>query len=111
MDHSAVKQTHYRTVWLSDIHLGSKDCKAEYLLDFLQHVHIDTLYFVGDIIDMWAMSKQLHWPGAHNQVLHTFMCLAKNGTPVLFLPGNHDAPLQKYDGMHFAQIEITRQAV
>ncbi len=106
-----MKQQHYRTVWLSDIHLGHKDCKAEYLLDFLHHSKIDTLYLVGDIIDMWAMSKQFRWPQAHNQVLHTLLNLSEKGTQVIYLPGNHDEPLQKYNGMNFGEVIISREFI
>ncbi|WP_166423963.1 UDP-2,3-diacylglucosamine diphosphatase [Paraglaciecola sp. 20A4] len=111
MSNALIYRAHYRTVWLSDIHLGSKDCKAEYLLDFLNHSTIETLYLVGDIIDMWAMSKQFRWPDAHNQVLHKLMCLSKEDTRVVYLPGNHDAPLQKYAGITFGEIEITREII
>jgi UDP-2,3-diacylglucosamine pyrophosphatase LpxH len=107
MTHSA----HYRTLWLSDIHLGYKDCKAEYLLDFLDHCQIDTLYLVGDIVDMWAMSRQFMWPKTHNQLFHRLLSLSREGTRVIYLPGNHDEPIQKYDGMAFGDIEIHRQYV
>lgn len=106
-----MNKTHYRTVWLSDIHLGSKDCKAEYLLDFLQHSDIDNLYLVGDIVDMWAMSRQFRWPDCHNKVLHHIISLSYSGTNVMYLPGNHDEPLQKYDGMDFGQVKIKRQHI
>lgn len=102
---------HYRTGWLSDVHLGNKDCKAEYLLSFLQNTHIDTLYLVGDIVDMWAMSKQFRWPESHNQVLHKLMSLSQSGCEVIYLPGNHDKPLQKYDGMMFGNVALKRQCV
>lgn len=103
--------THYRTVWLSDIHLGYKDCKAAYLLDFLRHSQIDTLYLVGDIVDMWAMSRQFIWPPSHNQLFHRLLSLPQEGTRVIYLPGNHDQPAQKYDGMVFGDIEIHRQYI
>lgn len=106
-----MKRTHYRTLWLSDIHLGNKDCKAQYLLDFLNTVTVDTLYLVGDIVDMWEMSRQFRWPEAHNQVLHTFMQMSRDGTKVIYLPGNHDEPLQSYSGMQFGDIDIKRECV
>lgn len=105
------KSTHYRTVWLSDIHLGCKDCKAEYLLDFLAHHKIDTLYLVGDIVDMWAMSRQFLWPASHNQLFHKLISMASEGTKVIYLPGNHDEPAQKYDGMMFGEVEIHRELI
>ncbi|WP_210401757.1 UDP-2,3-diacylglucosamine diphosphatase [Lacimicrobium sp. SS2-24] len=102
---------HYRTLWLSDIHLGYKDCKADYLLDFLEYCRADTLYLVGDIVDMWAMSRQFMWPKSHNQLFHRLLSLSREGTRVIYLPGNHDEPIQKYDGMAFGDIEIHRQYV
>lgn len=104
-------KTFYKTVWLSDIHLGSKDCKAQYLLSFLKHSDIETLYLVGDIVDMWAMSKSFRWPQSHNDVLHQLLKLSKRGTKVVYLPGNHDAPLQQYDGLQFGDIEVAREFV
>lgn len=106
-----MQKQHFRTVWLSDIHLGHKDCKAEFLLDFLNHVRIDTLYLVGDIVDMWEMSKRLLWPESHNQLLHRLLTLTAQGTQVIYLPGNHDAPVQKYDGLSFADIDIRRELI
>ena len=100
---------HYRTVCLSDIHLGSKDCKAEFLLDFLEHSQIDTLYLIGDIVDIWAMSKQFRWPKSHNQLFHKLLSLSQTNTRVIYLPGNHDEPAQKYDGMMLGDIEIYRE--
>ncbi|GLX80297.1 hypothetical protein tinsulaeT_36370 [Thalassotalea insulae] len=103
-----MSKMHYKTVWLSDIHLGCKDCKAEYLLNFLQQCQIDTLYLVGDIVDLWAMSKQFRWPKDHNKLFHYLLSLTAQGTRVIYLPGNHDEPLQQYDGMNFGDIEIHR---
>lgn len=104
-------KNHYRTVWLSDIHLGSKDCKAEYLLDFLEHNKIDTLFLVGDIVDLWAMSKQFRWPPLHNKLFHKLLSLSGSGTKVIYLPGNHDEPAQKYDSMGFGDVEIHREYI
>ncbi len=105
------EKKYYRTVWLSDIHLGSKDCKAEYLLDFLKHTKIDTLFLVGDIIDLWALTKQFRWPPLHNELLHTLISLPESGTEVIYLPGNHDEPAQKYDNMIFGEIKIHREYI
>ena len=104
-------KTHYRTLWLSDIHLGSQDCKAEQLLDFLDSCTFDTLYLNGDIIDMWALQKQFRWPKAHNQLLHRLIAFSDQGVRVIYLPGNHDEPAQKYDGMVFGSIDIHRQTI
>jgi len=106
-----IKAPHFRSVFISDTHLGNKDCKAEFLLHFLNNMTCDRLYLVGDIVDMWSMSKQFRWPDAHNEVIHKVIQLSHESTKVIFLPGNHDAPLQKYSGMQFGDIEIKRQYV
>ncbi|XQW84513.1 UDP-2,3-diacylglucosamine diphosphatase [Thalassotalea piscium] len=103
-----MSKKHYKTVWLSDIHLGYKDCKAAYLVDFLNHSEIDVLYLVGDIVDMWSMRKKFHWPKVHNDLFHLLLSMPSQGTRVIYLPGNHDEPLQKYHNMHFGDIEISR---
>lgn len=106
-----MKKTHYRTLWLSDIHLGNKDCKAEYLLSFLENVSVDTLYLVGDIVDMWQMTKQFRWPETHNRIMHKIMQMSQSGTKVIYLPGNHDEPLQSYSGMAFGDVDIKRELI
>lgn len=105
------KKPHYRTVFVSDLHLGNKDCKADFLLEFLESCTIDTLYLVGDIVDLWAMNRQFRWPAKHNAIMHYIFELSKSQTKVIYLPGNHDAPLQKYSGMDFAEVEIRREVV
>lgn len=106
-----VNKRTFRTVWISDIHLGSKDCKAEYLLDFLAHSSIETLFLVGDIIDLWALRKQFRWPPLHNKLLHKLMSLSESGTKVIYIPGNHDEPAKKYDGMSFGDVEIHQEYI
>lgn len=102
---------HHSAIFLSDIHLGNKDCKAEHLLDFLKYNKCDKLYLVGDIVDMWQMTKQFHWPALHNEILHTFIRLSQNGTEVIYLPGNHDEPIQKYSGVDIGNISIQREVI
>lgn len=106
-----ISKPHFRSVFISDTHLGNKDCKADFLLHFLNNMTCDKLYLVGDIVDMWSMSRQFMWPESHNEVMHKLMKISHTNTQVIFLPGNHDAPLQKYSGMQFGNIEITRQCV
>lgn len=102
---------HYRTVWISDIHLGTKGCKADDLMDFLEHVECDYLYLVGDIIDLWKFKSGFYWPERHNDVVHHIMQKARQGTRVVYIPGNHDDPIRKYHGMHFNGIDIRRNAI
>ncbi|WP_137166382.1 UDP-2,3-diacylglucosamine diphosphatase [Salinimonas lutimaris] len=106
-----MQYAHYKTLWLSDLHLGNRDCKADYLLHFLNNISVDTLYLVGDIVDMWEMSRQFRWPEAHNKVMHKLMAMSNEGTRVVYLPGNHDAPVQSYSGMAFGDIEIERELI
>jgi len=98
-----------RAVWLSDIHLGSKDCRAAYLLDFLQRVECDTLYLLGDIIDFWALRRQFMWPALHYEVLRVIMHKAKNGTRVIYVPGNHDDVMREFVGHHFGPVQILQE--
>lgn len=98
-----------RTVWISDIHLGYRDCQADYLLEFLQHTRCDMLYLVGDIIDLWALKRRLCWPSKHYQVLLMFYELANKGTKVIYVPGNHDEPVRRFDGEFLGPIQIARE--
>ena len=101
----------FRTVFLSDVHLGFRGCSAEYLLDFLRCVEAETLYLVGDIIDVWSLKKSFFWPQAHNNVIRTILGKAKNGTRVVYIPGNHDSIFREYDGLQFGAVEIRREAI
>ena len=102
---------HHRTVWLSDIHLGCKDCKADLLLDFLQYNTMDTLYLVGDIVDFWALKRQFMWPESHNRLLHALYQKSLDGTHVVYSPGNHDEIIKPYANMLFGNIEIRKRLV
>lgn len=104
-------QRRYRTVWISDVHLGFRGCNAEMLLDFLRNTRCDTLYLVGDIIDIWQMKKKPYWPQAHNDVIRTILGKAKHGTKVIYLPGNHDEYLRDYNKMSFGNVRIKKKTV
>ncbi|MGE3773016.1 MAG: UDP-2,3-diacylglucosamine diphosphatase [Gammaproteobacteria bacterium] len=108
---SAIPRLRYRTVFLSDVHLGFRGCSADYLLEFLDSVDCDTLYLVGDIIDLWQLKKRPSWPQAHNEVLRTILGKAKHGTRVVYVPGNHDDPARDYVGLSFGNIRIEREVV
>lgn len=99
-------QPHYRTVWISDVHLGTRGCQADLLLDFLNEVTADTYYLVGDIIDGWRLKKSWHWPESHHAVITTIMDKAKNGAKVIFIPGNHDEFAREFVEMTFAHVEV-----
>jgi UDP-2,3-diacylglucosamine pyrophosphatase LpxH len=101
----------FRTVFISDVHLGFRGCSADYLLDFLRSIETDTLYLVGDIIDLWSLKKSFFWPQAHNNVIRTILGMAKRGTRVVYIPGNHDSIFRDYDGLVFGNVEIRREAI
>ena len=102
---------HVRAIFLSDIHLGTRGCQAEALLDFLRHHESDYLYLVGDIIDFWAMSRSIHWSPSQNTVVQKILRRARKGTRVIFIPGNHDEALREYIGTVFGDIELQREYI
>ena len=95
-----------RTVWISDLHLGTPGCQAGELLAFLRHVECETLYLVGDIIDGWQLRRTWYWPQSHNDVVQQLLREARNGTRVIFVPGNHDEFARKYVQHNFGGIEV-----
>jgi len=101
----------YRTVFLSDIHLGTRGCKAEFLLDFLRTVDSDTLYLVGDIIDGWRLRRSWYWPQAHNDVVQKLLRKARKGTRVLYVPGNHDEFARDYVENDFGHVRLLPEAI
>ena len=101
----------YRTVWISDVHLGTRGCNAEMLIDFLDHVDSETMYLVGDIIDGWALRKRFYWPAAHNDIVWRVLKRARRGTRIVYIPGNHDEMFRQFSGLDFGGVEIKRQAI
>jgi UDP-2,3-diacylglucosamine pyrophosphatase LpxH len=101
----------YRTVWISDVHLGTRGCNAEMLVSFLRSIETETLYLVGDIIDGWRLKKGWYWPDAHNEVLRRILKMAHRGTRVVFICGNHDEMLRPYAGLTFGGVELLLDAI
>lgn len=101
----------FRTVWISDTHLGTAGCNAEMLLDFLRSVECETLYLVGDIVDGWQLRKGWYWPARHNDVVRCVLKMAKHGTDVVYVPGNHDEAFREYAGLNFGGVEVALEAV
>jgi Uncharacterized protein conserved in bacteria len=101
----------YRSIWISDIHLGTKGCKAEFLLDFLKHTESDYLYLVGDIIDCWRLRRSWYWAQSHNDVVQKLLRKARKGTKVIYVPGNHDEPLRDYTDMQFGGVTILEETI
>jgi UDP-2,3-diacylglucosamine pyrophosphatase LpxH len=106
-----IRPQRFRTIWISDIHLGFKGCRADFLLDFLKTTESEYLFLVGDIIDVWSMKKGLYWPQEHNNVIRTILGKAKNGTKVVYVPGNHDEVVRDYAGMTFGNVKISREEI
>ncbi|MDE4062917.1 MAG: UDP-2,3-diacylglucosamine diphosphatase [Pseudophaeobacter sp. bin_em_oilr2.035] len=101
----------YRTLFLSDIHLGTPGCQAELLLDFLNSHDADSYYLVGDIIDAWRIQRKgFLWPQAHNDVVQAILAKAHDGADIYLIPGNHDEFLRSYLGTHFGGIEVVQTA-
>ncbi len=102
----------WRTVWISDVHLGTRGCKAEMLVDFLRSIETETLYLVGDIVDGWSLKKRgWFWPDVHNEVVRRILKMAHCGTRVIFIVGNHDEVLRDYAGFSFGGVELANEAV
>jgi UDP-2,3-diacylglucosamine pyrophosphatase LpxH len=96
----------YRTIWISDLHIGSTQCQADVLLDFLKHNDSEKLYLVGDIIDFWALSKKMYWPKDHNTIIQKMLRKARQGTQIIYIPGNHDENVRDYDNYVFGDVVV-----
>ena len=101
----------YRSVFISDVHLGSADCQADYLLDFLANVQCETLYLVGDIVDLIAMQRRVYFPESHQAVIRSILAIAASGTRVVYVPGNHDEFLRHFCGQTLAGVELWQKIV
>lgn len=100
-----------RTVWISDLHLGTPGCQAEALLRFLRDLECETLYLVGDIIDGWQLRRSWYWPQPHNDVVQKLLRKARKGTRVIFVPGNHDEFARKYVTHNFGGVEVVDECI
>ena len=101
----------YRTVFISDLHLGTPGCKADCLLDFLQHVESEYLYLIGDVVDGWRLKKKRFWPERHSQILRALRARSRRGTRIVYLPGNHDEALRKRIGRTFAGVRVLHEVI
>jgi UDP-2,3-diacylglucosamine pyrophosphatase LpxH len=100
----------YRTLFLSDIHLGTRGCQAELLLDFLRHNDAETIYLIGDIVDGWRLKTGWYWPQSHNDVLQKLLRKVRKGARMIYVPGNHDEFARDYIGMVFGGVEVADHA-
>ena len=101
----------YRSIFLSDLHLGTRNSQADLLLDFLKYNEADHIYLVGDIIDGWQIKRGWYWPQSHNDVLQKILRKARKGVKVTYVPGNHDEFAREYCGMSFGGIEVVEKAI
>lgn len=101
----------FRTIWISDTHLGTRGCKAEFLLHFLKSTQSERLYLVGDIVDGWQLRKGLFWSQAQSDVVRRVLKIAKKGTKVIYVPGNHDEGLRDYLNIDLAGISVVGEDV
>lgn len=100
-----------RTVFLSDLHLGSRACEADRLLAFLRTLRMERLVLVGDVVDLWSLRRSVYWPASHHDVLRTILALARGGTEVIYVPGNHDSGFRELCGVELAGIQVHREFV
>ena len=101
----------FRTIWISDTHLGTPGCQSRALLEFLRRTESDYLYLVGDIIDGWQLKRRWYWHQLHNDVLQKVLRKARKGTAVVYIPGNHDEAARHYLGLAFGGIVIRDEAI
>ena len=111
MQEREVFKSKYRTIFISDVHLGTPGCQADLLLDFFKRTESENLYLVGDIIDGWRLRKRWFWPQAHNDVLQKLLRKARKGTRVVFVPGNHDEFARDYSGPVVGEIQVFERTV
>jgi UDP-2,3-diacylglucosamine pyrophosphatase LpxH len=111
---TAIERHHparHRAIFLSDIHLGTRGCQAEMLLDFLKKNESEYLYLVGDIVDGWRLKRWWYWPQAHNDVVQKILRKARKGTTVIYIPGNHDESARQYCQLTFGDVRVEEEAI
>ena len=101
----------YRTIFISDVHLGTKGCQSALLLEFLRDVDADTIYLVGDIVDAWRLKQSWYWPQEHNDVVQKLLRKARKHVRIVYIPGNHDEALRDFPGIHFGGVEVCERAI
>jgi UDP-2,3-diacylglucosamine pyrophosphatase LpxH len=101
----------FKTVWLSDVHLGSRACRVQLLLDFLRQSRCETLYLVGDIIDLQSLRRSFFWPTSHTEVLRALLKKSQEGTRVVYIPGNHDDDMRALIGTRIGNVEVLGRCI
>ena len=105
------RRVRFRTIWISDVHLGTTGCQAARLLEFLRATDSERLYLVGDIIDGWQLRRRWYWDQDHNDVVQSVLKKAQKGTEVIFVPGNHDEVVRQFIDLNFGEIKIRDELV
>jgi|ERR1700677_749816 len=100
----------YRTAWISDLHLGTRGCNADALLYFLRDYDFETLYLVGDLIDIWQLRRGIYWPQSHSDVIQKILRKGRKGTRIIYIPGNHDEFVSGFFGA-YGSITVEKQAI
>ena len=101
----------YKSVWISDIHLGTRGCQSDMVLEFIKYTRSENLYLVGDIVDGWALKNRWYWPQQHNDVIQKILRKARHGTRVFYIAGNHDEILRKFIPINLGNVEILNQLI
>lgn len=100
----------YRTIFISDIHLGLRSCRSDSLVDFLRNVQCEKLYLVGDIIDGWRLRRSWYWDAYYDEVIRLILRMARHGTEVIYVPGNHDEMFRDWLGLEVAGVKLAKEA-
>jgi UDP-2,3-diacylglucosamine pyrophosphatase LpxH len=100
-----------RTLFLSDIHLGSRACQAERLLAFLKQCECERIFLLGDIVDFWSLRRAVYWPVSHNTVVQKLLRLARHDVDIVYVPGNHDEALREYLDSSFGNVTLKKDYV
>lgn len=108
--HSSNSSNQVRSIFISDVHLGTKDCKAKQLNAFLSRYSCEKLYLVGDIFDGWKMQKGVFWTRDFNKVIRRILKFSKQGTEITYITGNHDEFLRKYSNLQFDNIKLCNRS-
>lgn len=111
MNAAPEKRYRFRSIWISDVHLGTRGCNSELLLDFLRSTESDYLYLVGDIVDIWRMRRSWFWHQAHNDVIQKLLRKARKGTRVIYVPGNHDESFRDFAGHRFGRVAVLKDTI
>ena len=105
------KLLQYKSIWISDIHLGTRGCQADMVLEFIKYTRSENLYLVGDIVDGWALKNKWYWPQQHNDVVQKILRKARHGTRVFYIAGNHDEILRQFIPINLGNVEILNQLI